>query len=265
MPTRLASLDEHARVDRLCELNVVEQVKHVARTTIVQDAWQRGQSLTLHGWVYGISDGLVKDLRIEADSAAKLERTTRRRWTPSHARDVDRASNVAKSFAGPRPRVVFANVTLTSRAASWSRSWANPASGKSTLLNIIAGLDRAGRGNGRIDGLDLSALDDDALTLLRRQHMGFVFQAFHVLPYLTVRRTSPFRWRCSACAGRETDARVAAMLAAVGLARSRRRACRASSRAASCSASPSRARSCTAVDRARRRADGQPRSGRPPA
>ena len=69
----LAALDEHARVDRLCELNVVEQVKHVARTTIVQDAWQRGQALTLHGWVYGISDGLVKDLRVEADSVAKLE------------------------------------------------------------------------------------------------------------------------------------------------------------------------------------------------
>jgi carbonic anhydrase len=69
----LSSLDEDARVDRLCELNVVEQVQHVARTTIVQDAWQRGQPLTLHGWVYGISNGLVKDLRIEADSAAKLE------------------------------------------------------------------------------------------------------------------------------------------------------------------------------------------------
>ena len=69
----LSSLDEETRVDRLCELNVVEQVQHVARTTIVQDAWQRGQPLTLHGWVYGISDGLVKDLRIEADSAAKLE------------------------------------------------------------------------------------------------------------------------------------------------------------------------------------------------
>jgi carbonic anhydrase len=69
----LGSLDEHARVDRLCELNVIEQVQHVARTTIVQDAWQRGQPLTLHGWVYGISDGLVKALRIEADSPARLE------------------------------------------------------------------------------------------------------------------------------------------------------------------------------------------------
>jgi carbonic anhydrase len=73
----LDHVDEHARVDRLCELNVVEQVQHVARTTIVQDAWHRGQPLTLHGWVYGISDGLVKDLRIEANSAAKLEASYR--------------------------------------------------------------------------------------------------------------------------------------------------------------------------------------------
>jgi carbonic anhydrase len=69
----LAPLDEATRVDRLCELNVVEQVQHVARTTIVHDAWARGQPLTLHGWVYGLSDGLVKSLRIEADSAAKVE------------------------------------------------------------------------------------------------------------------------------------------------------------------------------------------------
>jgi carbonic anhydrase len=65
--------DEEVVVDRLCELNVIEQVQHVARTTIVQDAWQRGQPLTLHGWVYGISDGLVKDLHIEADSPRRLE------------------------------------------------------------------------------------------------------------------------------------------------------------------------------------------------
>jgi carbonic anhydrase len=65
--------DEDAIVDRLCELNVIEQVHHVARTTIVQDAWRRGQPLTLHGWIYGLSDGLVKDLGIEADSGAKLE------------------------------------------------------------------------------------------------------------------------------------------------------------------------------------------------
>ena len=65
--------DEAAVVDRLCELNVIEQVLHVARTTIVRDAWSRGQALTLHGWIYGLADGLVKDLGIEADSPDKLD------------------------------------------------------------------------------------------------------------------------------------------------------------------------------------------------
>ena len=49
-------------VDRLCELNVIEQARHVTSTTIVQDAWRRGQSVTLHAWVYGLRDGLLRDL-----------------------------------------------------------------------------------------------------------------------------------------------------------------------------------------------------------
>jgi carbonic anhydrase len=65
--------DEATLTNRLCELNVIEQVQHVARTTIVQDAWRRQQPLTLHGWIYGLSDGLVVDLGMEADSAAKLD------------------------------------------------------------------------------------------------------------------------------------------------------------------------------------------------
>jgi carbonic anhydrase len=56
--------DDEARVDRLCELNVVEQVRNLARTTIVQDAWRRGQALTLHGWIYGLEDGLLRDLGV---------------------------------------------------------------------------------------------------------------------------------------------------------------------------------------------------------
>jgi carbonic anhydrase len=63
-----------ARVDRLCELNVIEQVVNVARTTIVQEAWARGQPVTLHGFVYGLQDGLLRDLGFEADSMAGLER-----------------------------------------------------------------------------------------------------------------------------------------------------------------------------------------------
>ena len=62
-----------ARVDRLCELNVIEQVIHVARTTIVQDAWTRGQPLTLHGWIYRLNDGRVRDLGFEADAPPRLE------------------------------------------------------------------------------------------------------------------------------------------------------------------------------------------------
>ena len=54
--------DENERFDRLCELNVIEQVLNVGRTTIVQSAWQRGQELTVHGWIYGLQDGLLRDL-----------------------------------------------------------------------------------------------------------------------------------------------------------------------------------------------------------
>jgi len=55
--------DLDARVDRLCELNVMEQVQNVARTTIVQDAWRRGHKVQLHAWIYGLKDGLISDLR----------------------------------------------------------------------------------------------------------------------------------------------------------------------------------------------------------
>jgi carbonic anhydrase len=61
--------DLSARGDRLCELNVVEQVANVCQTTMVQDAWERGQDLTVHGWVYGLRDGLVHDLEFSATSA----------------------------------------------------------------------------------------------------------------------------------------------------------------------------------------------------
>ena len=64
--------DDAARKERLCELNVVEQVMHVSRTTIVQDAWKRGQALTLQAWIYRLRDGLVRDLGLEADSPQSI-------------------------------------------------------------------------------------------------------------------------------------------------------------------------------------------------
>lgn len=58
--------DGKARADRLCELNVIEQVSNVCRTSIVQDAWVRGQPLAVHGWIYGLHDGLLRDLEVTA-------------------------------------------------------------------------------------------------------------------------------------------------------------------------------------------------------
>ena len=65
---KLASLVKEKRADRLCELNVIEQVENVCNTSIVRDAWTRGQRLAVHGWVYGLQDGLLRDLKITAES-----------------------------------------------------------------------------------------------------------------------------------------------------------------------------------------------------
>jgi carbonic anhydrase len=64
--------DVEERLALLCELNVKTQVEHVCQTTIVQNAWERGQPLSVHGWVYSISDGLLKDLGCTTDSASQV-------------------------------------------------------------------------------------------------------------------------------------------------------------------------------------------------
>ena len=65
-------LTSKQRQDRLCELNVTEQVVNVCQTTIVQDAWDRGQPLSVHGWVYGLKDGLLRDLGMSVSGAGEL-------------------------------------------------------------------------------------------------------------------------------------------------------------------------------------------------
>jgi carbonic anhydrase len=64
--------DERGRVDRLCELNVIEQVVNVCRTTIVRDAWTRGQEVAVHGWIYDLHDGLLRDLNVCITGDAEL-------------------------------------------------------------------------------------------------------------------------------------------------------------------------------------------------
>ena len=68
----LDKIDETARLNKLCELNVIEQVINVCRTTILQSAWERKQSVAVHGWIYGLENGLLRDLHICVDSQEKL-------------------------------------------------------------------------------------------------------------------------------------------------------------------------------------------------
>ena len=94
--------------------------------------------------------------------------------------------NLCKSFSGPRPKTVLRDISFDLAAGDYVAVRGESGIGKSTLLNLIAGLERPDSGHVLLDGADLCALGDDALTLVRRKYMGFVFQAFHVLPYLTV-------------------------------------------------------------------------------
>ena len=71
---QLAALEtEDEQHDRLCELNVIEQVVNAGQTTIVRDAWSRGQALTVHGWIYEIGDGLLRDLGVSVTSGQELD------------------------------------------------------------------------------------------------------------------------------------------------------------------------------------------------
>jgi putative ABC transport system ATP-binding protein len=110
---------------------------------------------------------------------------------------------------------VFANVHLSVRAGEFVAVLGESGVGKSTLLNCIAGLDRIDAGSVRISGVDVPALAEPAQAAFRREHLGFVFQAFHVLPHLTVAANVGLPLLLQ---GLDDEARVRAMLAAVGLA-----------------------------------------------
>lgn len=94
--------------------------------------------------------------------------------------------NINKAYA--EGRKVLTNLTYTLKAGEYVAIMGDSGVGKSTLLNLIAGLDTPDSGEIRINGIAISTLDDDAATQLRREQFGFVFQAFHVLPHLTLRQ-----------------------------------------------------------------------------
>ena len=79
MPTRSTRCPTTiGAVERLCELNVIDQVRNVCQTTIVQDAWQREQRLVVHGWIYDVADGLLRDLRCTTSNADELAQVYQR-------------------------------------------------------------------------------------------------------------------------------------------------------------------------------------------
>ncbi len=124
---------------------------------------------------------------------------------------------VTRSYPGHPPRAVLAEVSLTVAAGEFVAIVGESGTGKSTLLNIVAGLDRPDSGSVSVAGIELTSLDDDARTRFRRDHVGFVFQAFHVLAHLTVAQNVALPLALLGRAGAEAGALVAAMLAAVGL------------------------------------------------
>ena len=117
-----------------------------------------------------------------------------------------------------RERMVLDHLDLTVGGGEYVAIVGESGSGKSTLLNLIAGLDRPDAGSVVIDGVDIAALGDTARTLTRRSKLGFVFQAFHILPHLTVAQNVALPLVLLGVAPEPRERRAADLLAEVGLA-----------------------------------------------
>jgi putative ABC transport system ATP-binding protein len=124
-------------------------------------------------------------------------------------------TGVGKRFG---TRQVFANVGLALDAGEYVAIIGESGVGKSTLLNLIAGLEPADAGSIKFDGAELTQLSDDTLTLLRRDRFGFVFQAFHVLAHLTLLQNVSLPLLLRGQAPADSEPLAAASLASVGLA-----------------------------------------------
>jgi putative ABC transport system ATP-binding protein len=124
---------------------------------------------------------------------------------------------VNKTFVGARARVVLRDVSLHLAAGQYVAIMGESGAGKSTLLNLIAGLDVPDSGRIVVAGQDLAALDDAGRTRLRRARMGFVFQAFHLLPHLSVGRNVGLPLALNGAENAVIAPRVEEMLAAVGM------------------------------------------------
>ena len=123
-------------------------------------------------------------------------------------------TSLSRSFNG---RVALHSTSLNLRDGEYVAIIGESGVGKSTLLNLIAGLDRADHGSVVLDGENLSGLDETALTRWRRNKLGFVFQAFHILPHLTLLQNVALPLWLQGNSGADADNTAQQMLDAVGL------------------------------------------------
>jgi putative ABC transport system ATP-binding protein len=126
-------------------------------------------------------------------------------------------SHLHKAYREPDARPVLQDVNLELHPGEYIAIVGESGSGKSTLLNLVAGLELPDSGNILLDNRDLTTLDDSERTRLRRSHMGFVFQAFLLLPHLTVLDNAALTLKLNGVAHRKAQQRAHAMLEAVGL------------------------------------------------
>jgi putative ABC transport system ATP-binding protein len=129
---------------------------------------------------------------------------------------VLRLENLTKRYRADRP-AVFEGLNLALQPGEYLAIMGESGVGKSTLLNLLAGLDQPDAGRVLLEGIDLGTTDDDATTRLRRRSVGFVFQAFHILPYLTVEQNVALPLELLGVAAAERAQRTADMLSSVGI------------------------------------------------
>jgi putative ABC transport system ATP-binding protein len=127
------------------------------------------------------------------------------------------ARNLSKRYEGKRTVSAIRNVSFKINKGEMVAVMGPSGCGKSTLLNIVGGLDRPSEGSVLVDGLDIGTLDDDALTRVRRQKIGFIFQFFNLLPTLTAIENIALPLHLAGMAKKETGVRAGELLNIVGL------------------------------------------------